>query len=107
MPKYKIKKTGILKDGKVFAEGSEIELTQKEAGKLSDFLIPVEAKKADCEQRLKGGGDKPSTVTPFNANNQEEPKKEETKKTAAKAETKTPDPKTAETTTTKKEEAKK
>jgi|GEM_PF-412690 len=27
-------------------------------------------KKADCEQRLKGGGDEPSTVTPFNASNQ-------------------------------------
>ena len=81
MSKYKIQKTDILKDGKVFAEGSEIELTQKEAEKLADFLIPVELKK--------------------------EPKKEEPKKTATKTETKTPEPKTSETTPAKKEEAKK
>ena len=47
MPKYKIQKTDILRGENVYPEGSEIELTEKEAARLSDFLIPVETPKED------------------------------------------------------------
>jgi hypothetical protein len=47
MPKYKIQKTDILRGENVYPEGSEIELTEKEAQRLSDFLIPVETQKED------------------------------------------------------------
>lgn len=42
MAKYKIKHTSIMHNKKVYAEGSEIELTDNQAARLADFidLIP-------------------------------------------------------------------
>lgn len=81
MPKYKIQKTDILKNKKVHPEGTEIELTEKEAASLADFLILIE-EKANCEQRLKGEGDKPSAETPFNESNQVKTAKSSNSKTS-------------------------
>lgn len=46
MAKYKVKNTSILHDKKVYAEGSEIELTETQAKRLEDFveLIPETTK---------------------------------------------------------------
>lgn len=47
MAKYKIKKTNILHDGKLYPEGSEIELTEEQAKKIADYLLPIEEKKTN------------------------------------------------------------
>jgi len=38
MAKYKIKHTSIMHNGKVYAEGAEIELTDNQAKRLEDFV---------------------------------------------------------------------
>ena len=47
MSKYKIQKTDILHNGKLYPAGSEIELQDKDAEKLADYLIPIKEKKAN------------------------------------------------------------
>lgn len=46
MAKYKVKHTSIMHNKKVYAEGSEIELTEEQAKRLEDFvdLIPQTVK---------------------------------------------------------------
>lgn len=54
MAKYKVKHTSILHDGKVYKEGSTIELDDKYAAKLADFVerIPNQAKpKAETQNK--------------------------------------------------------
>lgn len=41
MPKYTIQKTDILHDGTLYAEGSEITLTEDKAKTLQDYLILI------------------------------------------------------------------
>jgi hypothetical protein len=45
MNKYRIKKTDILHNGKVYAEGSEIELEDDVAGMLDNYLELIEVLK--------------------------------------------------------------
>lgn len=45
MPKYKIKHTSIMHNGKICSEGSVIELTEKEAKRLEDFVTLIPEKK--------------------------------------------------------------
>ncbi len=52
--KYKVKGITILHNGKIYREGSEIELTEDEAEALKNFLKPLEEKKED----KKRGGNK-------------------------------------------------
>ncbi len=44
MPKYKIQKTDILHNKKLYPQGSEIELDDKDAEKLRNYLVPVREK---------------------------------------------------------------
>lgn len=55
MAKYKIKHTSIMHNDKVYGEGSEIELTEKEAARLSDFIekIPVKTEAKPKPQTAK------------------------------------------------------
>ncbi len=41
MAKYKIKHTSIMHNGKLYSEGSTIELTEPQAKRLSDFLTII------------------------------------------------------------------
>ncbi len=54
MAKYKIKHTSIMHNGNLYAEGSTVELTDKQAKRLEDFvtLIP-EKKSADNSTKTK------------------------------------------------------
>lgn len=45
MPKYKIKHTSIMHNGKICSEGSVIELTEQQAKRLEDFVTLVPEKK--------------------------------------------------------------
>lgn len=81
MPKYKIQKTDILKNKKVHPEGTEIELTEKEAESLADFLIPIQEKKTDKSSNSKTSK---STTKKINSKTEEKAtndaeKKDETK----------------------------
>jgi hypothetical protein len=51
MPKYKVKHTSIMHNKTVYAEGSEIELNEEQAERLSDFLTPVSGKKESAEKK--------------------------------------------------------
>ena len=75
MAKYKVKNTSILHNGKVYAEGSTLELSENQATRLEDFvdLVPETA-----------------TKTPSQTKSQTNKTKSETKtQTKTKAETKT------------------
>ena len=56
MAKYKIKHTSIMHNGNLYAEGSTVELTEKQAKRLEDFvtLIP-EKKSAENSTKTKTG----------------------------------------------------
>ena len=41
MPRYKVKGTDILHSGKIYPEGSSIELSDVQAKQLADFLEPI------------------------------------------------------------------
>lgn len=70
MPKYKIKHTSIMHNGNICSEGSVIELTEKQAKRLEDFVTLIPEKK----------------TTPSTAN---KPKTQTQNKTSQKTETKT------------------
>ena len=75
MAKYKVKNTSILHNGKIYAEGSTLELSDNQAKRLEDFvdLVPETA-----------------TKTPSQTKPQTNKTKSETKnQTKTKAETKT------------------
>lgn len=46
MTRYKVEKTDILHNGKLYPEGSTIELEEKAAEKLADYLVPIREKQA-------------------------------------------------------------
>ncbi len=50
MAKYKIQKTDILHNKKLYPEGSEIELAKEDAEKLADYLTPVMEKKSNTSK---------------------------------------------------------
>jgi len=58
--KYKIKGTDILYNGKVYAEGKTIELNEKDASAIADYLdlIPKEDNEAKRGRPPKETGDK-------------------------------------------------
>lgn len=46
MAKYKIKHTSIMHNGNLYAEGSTVELTDKQAKRLEDFVTLIPEKKS-------------------------------------------------------------
>ena len=63
MPKYKIKHTSIMHNGKVCKEGSVIELTDAQAAKLADFVVLVPAPKPKTNTQTKTQATKTETKT--------------------------------------------
>ena len=53
MPKYKVKHTSIMHNGKLCKEGSVIELTDAQAAKLADFVVLVPATKPKTNTQTK------------------------------------------------------
>ena len=55
MAKYKVKNTSILHNGKVYAEGSTLELSENQAKRLEDFvdLVPETATKTPSQTKTK------------------------------------------------------
>ena len=53
MAKYKVKNTSILHNGKVYAEGSTLELSENQAKRLEDFvdLVPEAATKTPSQTK--------------------------------------------------------
>ncbi|MBQ3311608.1 hypothetical protein IJG72_05985 [bacterium] len=52
MAKYKVKHTSIMHNGKLYKEGSVVELTDEQAQKLADFVdIVLETKKAEATSK--------------------------------------------------------
>ena len=53
MAKYKVKNTSILHNGKVYAEGSTLELSENQAKRLEDFvdLVPETATKTPSQTK--------------------------------------------------------
>ena len=63
MPKYKVKHTSIMHNGKVCKEGSVIELTDAQAAKLADFVVLVPATKPKTNTQTKTQATKTETKT--------------------------------------------
>ena len=63
MPKYKIKHTSIMHNGKLCKEGSVIELTDAQAAKLTDFVVLVPATKPKTNTQTKTQATKTETKT--------------------------------------------
>ena len=63
MPKYKIKHTSIMHNGKLCKEGSVIELTDAQAAKLADFVVLVPATKPKTNTQTKTQATKTETKT--------------------------------------------
>lgn len=63
MPKYKVKHTSIMHNGKVCKEGSVIELTDAQAAKLADFVVLVPATKPKTNTQTKTQAAKTETKT--------------------------------------------
>ena len=71
MPKYKVKHTSIMHNGKLCKEGSVIELTDAQAAKLADFVVLVPATKPKTNTQTKTQATKTETKTqnpPANTN---------------------------------------
>lgn len=63
MPKYKVKHTSIMHNGKLCKEGSVIELTDAQAAKLTDFVVLVPATKPKTNTQTKTQATKTETKT--------------------------------------------
>lgn len=63
MPKYKVKHTSIMHNGKLCKEGSVIELTDAQATKLTDFVVLVPATKPKTNTQTKTQATKTETKT--------------------------------------------
>ena len=65
MAKYKVKNTSILHNGKVYAEGSTLELTDNQAKRLEDFvdLVPETATKTPSQTKPQTNKTKSETKT--------------------------------------------
>ena len=63
MPKYKVKHTSIMHNGKLCKEGSVIELTDAQAAKLADFIVLVPATKPKTNTQTKTQATKTETKT--------------------------------------------
>nr|BDD46509.1 hypothetical protein 13 [bacterium] len=69
MSKYKVKQTDILHNGKIYPEGSEIELNDKQAKMIADYLELIEV--------IKKQQSKPAKATQQKTNTAKEPEKQE------------------------------
>lgn len=81
MAKYKVKHTSILHNGKLYKEGSEIELTEAQAKRLEDFvtLIPNQTPaKPKNENQTKTQTAKTSNNKPESKSETKTPQKTET-----------------------------
>lgn len=57
--KYKITKTDLQINNKLYSEGSEVELTKEQSKGIEDYLIPIETKSTKPARRSSNeGGDK-------------------------------------------------
>ena len=65
MAKYKVKNTSILHNGKVYAEGSTLELSENQAKRLEDFvdLVPETATKTPSQTKTQTNNTKSETKT--------------------------------------------
>ena len=65
MPKYKIKNATLLHNGKVYAEGSTLELSENQAKRLEDFvdLVPETATKTPSQTKPQTNKTKSETKT--------------------------------------------
>lgn len=65
MAKYKVKNTSILHNGKVYAEGSTLELSENQAKRLEDFvdLVPETATKTPSQTKTQTTKPKSETKT--------------------------------------------
>lgn len=65
MAKYKVKNTSILHNGKVYAEGSTLELSENQAKRLEDFvdLVPETATKTPSQTKPQTNKTKSETKT--------------------------------------------
>ena len=65
MPKYKVKHTSIMHNGKLCKEGSVIELTDAQAAKLADFvvLVPVTKPKTNTQTKTQATRTETKTTT--------------------------------------------
>ncbi|MEI7475359.1 MAG: hypothetical protein WCK67_11350 [bacterium] len=53
MPKFTVKGTDILHNKTLFKEGDIIELTENEAAKLADYLVPIIEQKQEAKKAVK------------------------------------------------------
>lgn len=72
MPKYKVKHTSIMHNGKLCKEGSVIELTDAQAAKLTDFVVLVPATKPKTNTQTKTQATKTETKTQNPSENKNE-----------------------------------
>jgi hypothetical protein len=77
MPKYKIKGTDILHNGKIYAEGTTIELSENQAKSLVDFLEILPETKKDTPKQDEIKQDKPAKETKSQAKTTKEPESKE------------------------------
>ncbi len=63
MAKYKIKHTSIMHNGKLYSEGSAIELTENQAKRLEDFLTLIPETKQSKTPATNKQGTKQKTET--------------------------------------------
>ena len=65
MAKYKVKNTSILHNGKIYAEGSLVELSDKQAKRLEDFvdLVPETTTKTPSQTKPQTNKTKSETKT--------------------------------------------
>ncbi|KKP40304.1 MAG: hypothetical protein UR30_C0005G0085 [Candidatus Peregrinibacteria bacterium GW2011_GWC2_33_13] len=77
MPKYTVKGTNILHNGKVYAEGTTIELSENQAKSLADFLESVPETKKETPKQEENTPDKPAKETKTQAKTSKEPENKE------------------------------
>ena len=74
MPKFTVKGTDILHNKELFKEGTIIELTEKEATPLADYLVPIIEQKQETKKAVKAAKDTPAnTVAENTVQNSETP----------------------------------
>jgi len=77
MPKYKIKGTDILYNGKVYAEGTTIELSENQAKSLADYLELLQETKKETLKQEEKTPEKPAKETIGQAKTTKEPANKE------------------------------
>jgi len=70
MPKYIVKNTTIRHNGKLYKEGSKIDLEEDEANKLSSFLDPTSEKGNKKQENKKENGNSQEPDSQNNGGNE-------------------------------------